>query len=96
MGNGQLDEVCRQRFELLAIGDGGGQSRGFFAGNALTDIGAFAPDLVLKVGTGLSPGGLLSVFDFETALLHGLQGGHLLENSRSLSVEWGVHFLHYV
>jgi len=51
MGNGQLDEVGGQRLELLAIGDGCGQSRGLVRGNALADVGSVAPDLVLKVGT---------------------------------------------
>ncbi len=91
MGDGQLDEVRIQCFELLAIGDGRGQSRRLVGRNALADIGPLAPDLVFEIGTRFGPGGLLPVFDIETAFLHGLQGGHLFENSVSLRVEWTVH-----
>jgi len=84
VGDGQFDEVGRQAFEFLAIGDGGGECRRVFGRNALSDIGPLAPDLVLEVRAGFGAGRLLTVFGFETTLFHGLDGRHLFENVGSL------------
>ena len=84
VGDGQFDEVGRQAFEFLAIGNGGGECRRVFGGNALSDIGPFAPDLVLEVRTGFGAGRVLPIFGFETTQLHGLEGRHLFENEGSL------------
>ena len=86
VGDGQFDEVGRQAFEFLAIGDGGGECRRVFGRNALSDIGPLAPDLVLEVRAGFDSGRLLPVFGFETALLHGLEGRHLFQNEGPLRV----------
>lgn len=96
MRDRQFDEVGRQGLALLAMGDGGGQGRGVFGRNALTDIGPIAPDLMLKVRAGFGPGRLIPVFGLETALLHGLQSRHLFKNRRPLRVEFRVHFRRYV
>ena len=84
MRDGQFDEVSRQAFEFLAVGDGGGERRRVFGRNALTDIGPLAPDLMLEVRAGFGAGRLLPVFGFETALLHGLEGRHLFQDVGSL------------
>ena len=82
----QFDEVRRQAFEFLAIGDGGGECGCVFERNALSDIGPLAPDLVLEVRAGFGSGWLLPVFGFETAQLHGLEGRHLFQNDGPLRV----------
>ena len=86
VGDGQCDEVGRQAFEFLAMGDGGGERRRVFGRNALRDIGPVAPDLVLEVRAGFGAGRLLPVFGFETAQLHGLEGRHLFQNEGPLRV----------
>lgn len=86
MRDGQGDEVGRQGFEFLAMGDGGGERRSVFGRNALSDIGPLAPDLVLEVRAGFGSGRLLPVFGFETALLHGFKCRHLFQNEGSLRV----------
>ena len=86
VGDGQFDEVGRQAFELLAIGDGGGECRRVFGRNALGDIGPLAPDLMLEVRAGFGPGRRLPVFGFETALLHGFERRHLFQNDGPLRV----------
>jgi hypothetical protein len=96
VGYRHFDELRRQGFVLLAVGDRGGERGGILRGDPLTGVGTLTPDLMLEVGAGLAPGGLLTVFGLEAALFHGFQGGHLLEDCRTLRREDWIHGRHAV
>lgn len=92
MSDGYFHELIGKGFELLPVGDGGSQGWCVFGLNPLTDIGLLSPHLMFEVGAQLGPGSQFTILGFETALFHGLEFSHLLENLGSLDVEFSVHF----
>lgn len=86
-----FDELLRQRFELLTVGDGFFESGSFLGGNSPTEVGAFMPGLKLVVGACGAAGRVGPVFFLEAAILHGLKFSHLLEDAGALSVKIAGH-----
>ena len=86
-----FDELLRQRFELLPVGDGFLESGGFFGRNSPTEVGPFMPGLKLVVGACGAAGRVGPVFFLEAAILHGLKFGHLLEDAGAESVKIAGH-----
>ena len=87
----QLDEGLGQGFELESVVDGGLQGGGILGADSLTDIGSILPDLVLEVGAGFGARRAGAVLSLEAAQFHGIESGHLLENSRTFGEERIIH-----
>ena len=91
MGHGQVDELRRQRFETLAVGDRRLQSGGFLGWHTPAEIAPLLPDLMFEVGATSFARRTVPEFGFEAALFHGLEGRHLLEDLGPLREERSVH-----
>lgn len=89
--DGQSDESLGQGLEVETVGDGGLQRRGILRTDALALVGAVLPDLVFEVGAAGGAGGAGPIFGLEAAQFHGIQGGHLVEQSRAFGEQGVVH-----
>ena len=81
--DGHGDKVSGELFKLLPILDGLLEFGGFVGRNPLTEVGAVVPDLMFEVGTHLLAGGRGTILGLNAAQFHGIERGHLLEDSRA-------------
>ena len=85
--DGQIDEVTRQLFEALAVGDGLLEGRGVLGREALAEVLALLPNLVFEVRTSGAASRRGTLLGLEGAVFHGGTLGHLLEERFALGVE---------
>lgn len=91
MLDGQIDEGLGQRLKLEAIVDGRLQGGRILRGDTLTLVGTVLPNLVLEVRSSLGTGGAGTILSFEAAQFHGIENGHLLEESRAFGEKGVMH-----
>lgn len=83
--DGDGDKVSGELFKLLPILDGLLEFGSIVGRNPLTEVGAVVPDLVFEVRARLLAGGRGAILGLNAAEFHGIDRGHLLEDSRAFA-----------
>jgi hypothetical protein len=81
--DGHRNKVGGKLFKLLPILDGLLEFGRIVGRNPLTEVGAVVPDLVFEIGARLLAGRSGAILGLNAAEFHGIDRGHLLEDSRA-------------